>query len=293
MNVTLTVRSFQKNSLDLFWEFKDQTDTFMYEWRLLRSEGAAGPWSARTGWIREVYYFRDNEVPIISRTRQIFYILEVRERGTTDVHTFGPSCLQAAPDLVGMELIRQVRMEIRHGAGRWVFILPKRSYGARCISCWDEDANVRMQSNCPDCFDTSFVGGYLSPIKTEADVGEMTVSERSTDQTQLTQANGQAYMPNFPPVKAGDLLITAENERYRVESVQKNQHRSSPYSQDALLHLLPRGDIEYDIPIDVGPLSDFDSDIDFRVRTNPTNHERIEDDELVDLLGMFGQVVVK
>lgn len=292
--VNLTVRSFERDYLDVFWEFTGQVlDTLQHEWKLQRSESPGGPWDDVTAWIQEIYYFRDNIVPLISKIRTLYYRLVVRERTNhANTQAFGPSCLQAEPDLVGMELIRQVRMELRFGSGRSVFILPRRTMGPRCLRCYDVESGAPILSNCRDCYGTTYAGGYLSPIRVEADIGEHSVDRRQTDSAIVTQSNTVARMANFPPARPGDLLIDSENNRYRVEKVTKGEHRKAPYEQDLLLHQMPPGDIEYQIPLDVGSLSSYDPDPDGRIRTIPTSDETMSDADLKSLIGMFGGVKI-
>lgn len=290
MNVDLTVRSFERNFLDLFWEFDASTYTMEYEWRIFRSEGPAGPWEIRTPWVREVFYFRDNVVPMLDRVRTVYYTITVRKLSDQTSQTFGPFSLAAKPDLIGMELIRQVRMELRYGSGRVCFLLPKRTTGPFCRTCYDSESKVRMNSNCISCYDTARAGGYYSPIRTEADIAEKDTSVVSKDQTVLNQVNTTARMTNFPPVKAGDVLITSENDRYVVERATTAEHRAAPYEQDVLLHLLPRTDIVYRIPVNIGDLTTYVDSLDDSIRTIPTTQRDDATDTYHKLLGHFGGV---
>jgi len=290
-SANITVRSFEYNWLDIFWEFSDSDyDERDHEWRVVRSESAAGPWSALTGWIQGVHYLRDNITSMISRTRTLYYCVEVRAiTNPSEVNRLGPGSLRAAPGLVGMELIRQVRMELMY-SGRMAFLVPIRTIGMPCISCVDMESGTKFRSRCEDCFDTERAGGYLSPIRTEIDVAEVDSDTRSTDTAKLTQNNTSGRMSNFPPAKQGDIVVTSENKRFRVEKVVTTEHRASPFEQNIILHEIPRGDVEYKIPIDVGDLTRYDTEVDTRVLTNPTSDDVLSDDDVRELLGMFGGV---
>lgn len=288
MNVDFKVRSFERRWLDLFWDFQD-VETFGYEWRVGRSESPEGPWDWLSPWVREVFSMRDNIGSHFSRAREFFYVLEVRKRGTSEATSF-KSALRARPDLVGMEMILQVRMELRHGSGRAVFYVPKRTYGTRCSSCFDRETNTRIRSNCEACYDTGFAGGgYLSPIRTEADIREVDKNVVLTDYGKTVQADCSCRMSNYPPIKEGGLIITSENDRYRIEKLTNSSHKGSPYEQNLYLHLIPRGDAEYRIPIDVGALEEYEDLLDERTRTYPTDHD-VEEVTTNSLLGVFGRL---
>lgn len=288
MNYTLKVLSFEKNHLDVFWELDTPTDSLDYEWRLLRSEGPAGPWDPLTGFVQEVYYYRDNVAPLISRVRQLFYVLEIKHRATGVTEQLGPSSLGVEPDLIGMELIRQVRMELRF-SGRLAYLLPLRTVGPRCVSCYDAIREVRTRSRCPSCYDTSRVGGYLSPVKTEIDISEQEKDMTQTDYGEVVQTSTTGRMSNFPPAKTGDLIVTDQNERYRIEKMVPSEHRRSPYEQAVVLYHLPVGNAEYDIPLNIQSLQTYDSDPDMRSRVNPTDN-KVDGEYIKFLLGTFGGV---
>jgi hypothetical protein len=280
--------------MDIFWEFTGRVrDTFLYEWKVQRSESPEGPWEDITTWFQEVYHFRDNIVPILSKVRSLYYQVVVREVGNTpNTRTFGPNTNMAQPDLISMELIRQVRMELRHGSGRLVYILPRRTLGPNCLSCYDVESGVPIMSGCTDCYGTTKAGGYLSPIRAEADIAEISQDRKQTDTDVITQSNTMARMSNYPPVRPGDLLIDSENRRFRVEKVTPGEHRRVPYEQDLMLHELPKVDVEYEIPLDIAALNGYDPDPDSRVRTIPASEEALSDEGLKDLLGAFGGVKI-
>lgn len=290
----IQVRSFERDYMDIFWEFSGSVrDTYRFEWKVQRSESPGGPWDDITAWLQEVYYLRDNIIPFLSKVRKLYYQIVVREVGNvSNTKTFGPNANIAQPDLVSMELIRQVRMELRHGSGRIVYILPRRTLGPNCLSCYDPESSVRIASHCADCYNTTKAGGYLSPIRAEADIYETSQDRRQTDTAVIVQSNTMARMSNYPPVRPSDLLIDSENRRFRVEKVTPGEHRRVPYEQDLMLHELPPGDIEYDIPLDVGALNGYDPDPDSRMRTIPASDTGLSDEALKDLLGAFGGVKI-
>lgn len=292
MNVELKVLSFERMWLDLFLEFDSRTYTLDYEWRILRSEGPAGPWEVRTPWVKEVFHYRDNVVQMLDRVRQFYYVLEVKNVSTAVVEKFGPAVLGAKPDLIGMEIIRQVRMELRFGSGRVCYVVPKRTVGPRCRSCFDQDSGVRMRSNCISCFDTGRAGGFYSPIITDMDISEADRSQTQRDLTNLQQVNTSARMTNFPPVKVGDIIVTPENDRYRIERSTTAEHRGAPYEQDLLLHLIPRADVEYKIPISVQDLASYEDSLYAEMRSIPTTLDGTDDSSIERIIGYFGDVKI-
>lgn len=55
----------------------------------------------------------------------------------------------------------------------------------------------------------------------------------------------------FPPVNPDDILVEAENRRWKVIKVTPTQRLRATVRQELTLHEIPRGDIEYDLPVNV------------------------------------------
>lgn len=292
MDVRGWVRSFERRYLDLFWEFVGVFDSFAHEWQVRRSEGPAGPFTALTPWVQEIYTIRDALGPMFTKIRSLYYQLAVRKRGSVEEERFGPFCLDAPMDLIGMEITRQTRMELRYGSGSLCFVLPVRTFGVPCDSCYDDISKVRILSGCQRCFDTGFVGGYLNPIQSEIDVSEAEKEGSTRNNAEIYESNTQARMSNFPPVKRKDLIITPENVRYRVERVSRGEHRRSMYEQELLLHEIPPSDVEYLFPLPLVDIQHMSFDPDTRMRTLPQDHDDLSETELRDMLGVFGKVRV-
>lgn len=288
--VDIIIRSFERDWLDIFWDVIGHYDPMQYEFRVLRSEGPAGPFEPMTGYMLNRNHLRDNVITLIHKIRHLYYVVDMRNRQTSAVQRFGPVTLSADPDLVGMELIRQTRMEIRFGSGRIAWLFPVRTMGMRCRACYDSISGIRFRSQCVDCLDSGFAGGYWAPIESEMDISESDEEETHTDNDKIAQVNTTARMSNFPPAKPGDLIVTAENERYKVEKVTAGEHRRAAYEQDLLLHAIPRGDIEYRIPLPIVDLKNFNPNPDPRIETLPTDSETLSDDAIIEMFEQFGGV---
>tara|TARA_Y100000816_G_C25905049_1_gene472081 strand:+ start:85 stop:396 length:312 start_codon:yes stop_codon:yes gene_type:complete len=59
----------------------------------------------------------------------------------------------------------------------------------------------------------------------------------------------QARMGVYPILKPGDLLVERENSRWRVANISRTERLRSPVRQEFSLVKIPKGDIEYNIPI--------------------------------------------
>lgn len=283
-------RSFDLDHLDLYWEIKDfdnGTDVITaYEFYILRSESPEGPFDTLAGPFEDQYSYRDAGVNLLHKWRRLFYKLKVVHKPTGDVTLFGAAANLADPDLIALEIQRQEDVLLRQFIGRRCWLFPVRTFGAKCF-CFDLTTGRRTRSNCPTCFDSGYLNGYLTPIETYIQFDPNPESPSNTSiMGEQDPKNTSARLIAFPPVKPKDIIVEAENKRWRVVTVNKTERLRSVVHQELTLHRIPVGDIEYKLPIN---LSDLENQ-QFAEERNFTNPQHTDDhgEEPDDLLAVYG-----
>jgi hypothetical protein len=258
----LWVRSFDIDHLDVFWEIgtvkAPPSDTspheiFNYQFFVMRSEAAFGPYETIGGPLRDTYLFRDLRVSLLHKWRQYFYKLRIVDRTNGEEKEFGPTAsLEAEPDLIAADIIRQEDMLFREFIGRRCWLFPARTFGPRC-SCFDVTLNRVTRSNHLPCFGTGWLGGYLSPVEVWIQFDPNAKQTALPATGEVLPSNTSARCSSFPPMNPRDILIEAENRRWRVVSVMPTQRLRAVVHQEIQLHEIPRSDIEYALPLNLDP----------------------------------------
>ena len=254
----LKVRSLDLDYLDLAWEVEDSEESpYDYLFQVERSEAAMGPWDPVSPEFSDRYMFRDVMVNQQYRFRQYWYRIKVTRKSDSNVEYSSSAKLGAEADLIALEVRRLESMHFEEFVGRQCYLFPVRTFGQRC-TCFDAVSGQRMRSQCLDCYDTTYVRGYLDPISVwvQFDPGGKHI-EHNLPYVETTQGNTVARMTDFPPVKPRDLLIEAgENKRWRVERTSTTQRLRATLHQELTLHAVPMSDIEYKIPLNVDSVMD-------------------------------------
>lgn len=244
-------RSFDLDHMDLFWELGDTLEPIVrYEFTILRSESPLGPWEALTPPFQDQYYFRDVSPALLHSWRTLYYLLRVRDKVTNEIQDVGPTAQVPEPDLIALEIMRQEDALFREFVGRQVWLYPVRTFGTRCV-CFDRVLGRRTKSNCLNCYDTSYLGGYLSPINCYVQFDTESDSSSNTPFGEHQTGSTTARLISFPPVKPKDIVIETENYRWRVESVGYTRRLRSIVRQELTLKEIPRGDVEYRLPVNL------------------------------------------
>jgi hypothetical protein len=290
----IRVKSFDVGYLDVYWDVAPcYESTQDYEFVVQVSEAEFGPYYDLTPGMVDVYHVRDNTVRgQHSYYHQRYYRVMVRKRSDPAVSKTYPDLggvkLGAAPDLYALEMARINNLKLQEFMGRKIWIFPRKQSGQRCGVCYDGVMSRKVRSSCPSCFDTTWVGGFHQPIQV---YGMIVTPNESTTQANFTRVqneNTTMLLGNYPEVSEGDVVVEAENVRWRIGSeIQKIHKARALIRQQVPVHRIPSSDIEYSLPIN---LSDADvRDLVASPARNYTNPHNLESVSLSEALNsVFG-----
>jgi hypothetical protein len=288
---SLKVRSFNLDHLDVFWEIStvrgplsDSTphEIFDYTFTVLRSEAAMGPYDVVSNPLRDMYLFRDTRVSLLHKFRQYFYKILVENKKTGERAEFGPAAsADPEPDLLAAEIIRCEEVLFREAIGRRCFLYPTRTFGPRC-SCFDEALQRLTRSNHLPCFGTGWLGGYLSPVEMWIQIDPSTNAPVVGQLQEQHPNNTSARTTSFPPIKSRDIIIESENKRWRVVSMTPTERLRATVRQELQLHEIPRGDVEYSLPVNVDVTTLVASP-----ERNFKNSQNVDDEDFSDIFGYY------
>ncbi len=247
-------RSFDLDHMDVFWEIGNFTGNIrQFEFTILRSESSGGPWDSLTPPFEDQYYFRDATPPKMHKWRTLFYLLRIRDKITNEILDVGPTSQSAEPDLIALEINRQEDLLFREFVGRACWLFPIRTFGAYCV-CYDRVSSRRTKSGCLNCYDTGFLGGFLSPIQCYVQFDPSGQQATPTSFREKQDNRTTARLISFPQVKPKDILIEVENTRWRVDTMTPTQRLRSIVHQELTLKEIDKGDTEYKLPVNIDDL---------------------------------------
>jgi hypothetical protein len=248
----VVVRSLDVDHFEVSWKLKPTSqDILDYTFQVLRSEAAMGPFEAVSAEMDDRFFFVDNRIASGNDFRQWFYTIRVKDKQSGDTKDFGPVSPGADADLIAAELRKHINLLMQEFIGRRCWVFPVRTFGQRC-SCWNPTLQKRTRSHCLTCYDTGFVRGYMTPIEVWASIDPDTKNEQNMTLGPTQQSNTSAKLGFFPPVKPRDVIVEAENIRWRIVTVGGTEQVRAQVHQEITLHKIPSTDIEYRLPLDPG-----------------------------------------
>lgn len=256
--VDLKVRSLDTESKQISWEVATGTEEALdYTIVVLRSESPEGPFEVITPPFEDRYLFVDRRIPTGDKHRKLWYRLRVTHKATQAVVETESVAQQAEADLVAQAIRRSEQTMFTQVIGRAVWLFKVRTFGARCRSCWDATLHKRVRESCLDCFDTSFLRGYHNPIEVYVQIDPAAKTQQNNAQQIGQTIVTTARMSFYPDVVPGDVIVEAENKRWRVLKVDTTERLRATIQQVLTLHQIDQSDIEYRLPINLeGALRD-------------------------------------
>lgn len=263
--VNIRVRSFDLSYLDLYWDvkpcFEDVND---FQFIVEASDAEYGKYFQIADPLINIFHFRDTTVRgQHSYYHERWYRVRVQFRevakqtsggSSTDRYfpTQGGVSIAAVPDLHALEMARIHRLKLQEFQGRKIWIYAKRRFGQRCSVCFDPVTQRKMRADCPTCYGAGFVGGYHAPVETYGMIVSPEESTAHTNFTNVEMENTMMMVGNYPDITSGDLVIEAENVRWRVgDRITKVRKARALIRQQVPLHRIPSGDVEYSVPLNL------------------------------------------
>lgn len=248
--VDLRVRSLDTESREVSWSAAgDYEDPLDYTFEILRSESPEGPFEVLTPPFEDRYLFVDRRIPTGDQYRKLWYRIRVTRKSDAKVVETDSASLQAEPDLIASYVRRMEMTLFTQAIGRETWLFKRRTFGARCRACWDFVLHAQVRESCIDCFDTSFIRGYHNPIAIwlQIDPAAKTVQNNAQQISQTVVTT--ARMSFYPEVVPNDVVVEAENKRWRVMKVDTTERLRAVVQQVLTLQLIDQSDIEYSLPI--------------------------------------------
>lgn len=254
---SIQVRSYELDFLDVSWNLNEQSEERIeeYDFFILRSiDGAAGPYRQIAGPFYNTFQFRDGNVQRLHKWRNFFYKIRWVHRESGRAQEAGPAMLEAPADRIALEIRRRENLLFREFAGRIVFHFPRLTFGQRCKACWDLGSRGNTigratQQGCPTCFGTTFVGGYATPMAIWVQFDPSPNQPQRTDLKEHQFIQTTARTTFFPPIKAKDMIVEAEDRRWWVERVSYTEKHRAKIRQELVLSEIPKDDIRESVPI--------------------------------------------
>lgn len=273
----VSVRPLTVASAEIFWALVPTDEPLINaRFRVLRSEAPDGPYVDISGPLVNTFHFVDH-VNLKSKFDNVSWRIRVEDvqsgvtvdypNGTPDESfTFHPLLDRVAllgdfgPDYIALEIVRNLNLLLRRFTGTLCAFLPARTMGPRCTLCYDKLKMKQKLSTCPECYGTSFQGGFYNPVNVFVDLNPPPSVVQISNFARSQVKNSVLLMANYPIAKPNDVIVDRANARWRIVQVNTVTEKRYVVQQVLGVEEIEKGDSEYLFPLDLSlkaPAEDF------------------------------------
>jgi hypothetical protein len=262
----IRVYSTDRDAITVTWEVADTVeDVSTYTVSVLRSQSATGMYNQVSLDMNaeDVFRFDDRGANILSKWREFYYRVKVTKVGGAEEQEYGSTppeevlqgkdpggvTMGALPDLEALEAIRRFGLVLQEYSGRTVLLLKERTWGQRCLQCWDSLKRRVSRSDCQTCFRTGFSGGYFPPTEVRMLKPPHQEVVALTSLVELQPNDVIMWFNADPHIKPRDLVVDTEMRRWRAINIRRSEKSQALTRQTVQMRLISRDQIEYKIPV--------------------------------------------
>lgn len=124
----------------------------------------------------------------------------------------------------------------------------------------------------------------MSPIEVFIQIDPSGKNIQASPLQEMQPQDSRGRMTNFPPISPGDIIVENSNSRWRVVNVAQTERLRSVVHQEFALRQIPKGDIEYLLPVNV----DGSTLVEFEERNFTNPHSLDDNEDYSDIIATYG-----
>lgn len=215
---------------------------------------SADDWRSLAETVDQPWLF-DNNPELAQHDRATFYRVRLVD-GDGKVHISQPVSTQNTWGhydwRLMKEILRKESMLQRKKTGARGVLLKRKLWGDPCTTCVDPNTSSVLNPHCPDCFGTSFVGGYHAPLEYWLTLDPSQRMKRlQGDGGVVTAVFETARALAWPNPEGNDVWVQLDtNRRFRIgdDIAAIGRHRGVDLLLQLHLEELPQSNVVYQVP---------------------------------------------
>lgn len=248
---SIRLNLYDPEALGVIWNISGSSGDYWFF--IERSESADGPWITLNNLgLTNVYGFIDRTINREAFDRHLYYRIRTINKLTNEIEVSQhASTIAESGTYIGKYIARQESLLLRRFTGTKCAVYIRRTFGERCINCYDPIRGKCIFDNCLQCYGTTFKGGYFSPILMYINFNPRVKTQDRSNLQRLENAQETAWTSNYPMLEYDDLVVDVEssNERFLIKTSQTTENRNATVKQSLGLMKLHMSAPQFQVPV--------------------------------------------
>jgi hypothetical protein len=225
---------------------------------VFRSATEYGPWTKLNDEPITGNFFKDKSTQEYSKFNVDFYRVDailINNKIISSFPTTWENNRNTFAEIRAREIQRRELLLLTKFVGVKSLVFRKRTFGARCPSCWDARIEKVIEDNCQVCLGTSFQGGYFPAYETLLQYDPTPNNAVLSYQGRVEPNMIPAWTISYPQLNVFDLVIRLPDFRiYRIDAMQTTELQAVVVRQILTLNELDKETVEFKLIKDLLPL---------------------------------------
>ena len=256
MQLRLECRSISYSETVFYWIAEpDARENLSYFGYIVQvSESPIGPWANL--YDSPIYAFgyvdRITQRDMIDQ-RLYYRVMAISHRDGSIFYSDGICLYSLDSNRIADYITNIQQLLLRRAQGHEYLHFSRKKFGARCGACWDDVSRKVIRSKCPQCFGTTYDGGYFSPIKISVNVDPQQKQVAKTPYGEVEANSLSGWTSNVVVIENDELLVSLDRsiKRYLVNNVVPLSLHGAVTKQMLMLGQCKMDDPAQLVPIDV------------------------------------------
>jgi hypothetical protein len=196
-------------------------------------------------------FFKDLTTEAFSKFGRDFYVVEVilpSGQTTRSPASSWQKIRRKDVELKALDIQRREYLLLSKYTGVESLVFSRRTYGKRCLLCWNPTTERVMNDACPSCLGTSFEGGYFPGISSFIQYEPTPNSVTLTYFGKFEPNQIGAWTISYPEINPHDLIVRLSDWKvYRVEAIQSTELLTVSVRQIMQITELDKESVEYQL----------------------------------------------
>lgn len=246
-SISVTVTPVWYEYIGLTWTIPATWGSCVFN--IYKSESQEGPFVKITDTPTTASGYKDYNTRQTSKFVFDYYKIEVIKSDGTTVQSSPVTWINKRTDWVELrarEVQRREWLLLRKFTGVQSYIFKRRTYGQRCKLCWNPTVSKTVNPNCPECYGTSFEGGYFTPISTLVGYDAQTKTSAFNYAGKLEANEISGWTINYPNIDFKDLVLRfPDMKMFVADPIQNTELQTADVRQILKLTELSKDSVEY------------------------------------------------
>ncbi|MDY6957883.1 MAG: hypothetical protein SVK08_01865 [Halobacteriota archaeon] len=250
MFTSTSINLYNPDYITIQWEYtpEDIENTF----KIFVSESPDGGFDDLSGDMSgDTGEFSTDKINLNNLTRTLYFKIRCINPSGKEIWSDTFANFPNQPTRVAAHIVERHYLQLKFLNGIQSALYIRKTMGIRCPNCWDPISKRSNKSKCPECYGTTWLGGFYDPIKIWVNYSPIQKTQIKSQIGTTDAMESSGWTAGFPVVTPGSIIMEMNEtaRRWQVVQVAFKEFNRVPVRQIMTIQELRKDAIENKLPL--------------------------------------------